>query len=54
MKSLQTKLMIAILTILLVALGSMGGLNFWKARDIITQTISTNMVHEAEKSASEE
>jgi len=53
MKSLQTKLMIAILTILLVALGSMGGLNFWKARDIITQTISANMVHEAENSAAD-
>jgi methyl-accepting chemotaxis protein len=43
--------MLAILTILLVALSVMGGLNFWKARDIITQNISMNMVHEAENSA---
>ncbi len=51
MRSLQTKLMLTILTILLTALSAMGGLNFWKARDIITQSISTNMVHEAENSA---
>lgn len=51
MKNLQTKLMIAILTILTAALGIMGGLNFWKARDIITQSISADMMDKAKNSA---
>ncbi|MDR3563366.1 MAG: methyl-accepting chemotaxis protein [Negativicutes bacterium] len=51
MKSLQTKLTVIILAIFLVSLGALGGLNYWKARQIITENITKDMVVEAERSA---
>ena len=35
MKSIQTKLTLTILIIFVMAMGTLGGLNYWKARDII-------------------
>jgi methyl-accepting chemotaxis protein len=40
--------MISILTIFLVALSILGGLNYWKARDILTKTVTNEMTKEAE------
>ncbi|HWQ62321.1 MAG TPA: cache domain-containing protein, partial [Negativicutes bacterium] len=51
MKSIQTKLTVTILVIFLVALGALGGLNYWKARDIITQTITHDMSENTDTSA---
>ncbi|MDR3590802.1 MAG: methyl-accepting chemotaxis protein [Negativicutes bacterium] len=51
MKSLQTKLTVTILIIFLIALGALGGLNYWKARDIITENLTKDMRDLAEKSA---
>jgi methyl-accepting chemotaxis protein len=51
MKSIQTKLMICILAIVFVALSALGGLNYWKARNIITDTLTKQMVNEAQNSA---
>ena len=42
MKSIQTKLTVIILIIFIVALGTLGGLNYWKARDLV----STSTVNE--------
>ena len=42
MKSIQTRLTVTILAIFLAALGALGG-NYWKARDIITSTITASM-----------
>ncbi len=53
MRSIQTKLTITIMAILLVALGTLGGLNYWKARQIITETITQDMTVKANNSASE-
>jgi methyl-accepting chemotaxis protein len=39
MSSLQTKLTVIILTIFLVALGALGGLNYWQANKMLTQAI---------------
>ncbi len=50
-KSLQTKLTVTILIIFLVALGALGGLNYWKARDIIMENLVRDMAEMAEKSA---
>jgi methyl-accepting chemotaxis protein len=47
MKSIQTRLTVVILLILLVALGTLGGLNYWKARDIITDNIVASMEEKA-------
>ncbi len=35
MKSIQTRLTVSILAIFLIALGALGGLNYWKARDLV-------------------
>ena len=35
MKSIQTKLTVTILTIFIIALATLGGLNYWKARDLV-------------------
>lgn len=43
MKSIQTKLTVTILIIFLVSLSALGGLNYWKARQIITRSITTEM-----------
>ena len=43
MKSIQTKLTITILAIFLVALSVLGGLNYWKAREIIVESVTSNM-----------
>lgn len=51
MKSIQTKLTVIILTIFLVAMGVLGGLNYWKARDIIVENIAGSMSKEAVNSA---
>ena len=51
MKSLQTKLTVTILVIFLVALGALGGLNYWKARQIISNKITNAMAEEAVNSA---
>lgn len=39
MKSIQTKLTVFILSIVLVSMGILGGVNYWKARQIITGDI---------------
>ena len=51
MKSIQTKLTLSILVIFLVALGVLGGLNYWKARSIITENITADMAKQATMSA---
>ncbi len=53
MKSLQTKLMVSILFIFLVAMCTLGGLNYWKARSIITADVTRNMQEMATTSASD-
>ncbi|MBP2651689.1 MAG: mcpA 6 [Firmicutes bacterium] len=51
MKSIQTKLIVVILGIFLVAMVILGGLNYWWARNIIVGDISTNMSGEAANAA---
>ncbi|TWH46750.1 methyl-accepting chemotaxis protein [Sporomusa sp. KB1] len=51
MKSIQAKLTVTILIIIFVALSALGGLNYWKAREIITQSITGDMEKMAENSA---
>jgi methyl-accepting chemotaxis protein len=51
MKSLQTKLTVVILVIFLVALGALGGLNYWKARDIVVEKINGDLSQIAEATA---
>ena len=43
MKSIQTKLTFTILLIFLVAMSVLGGLNYWKARNIITDNITNDI-----------
>jgi len=50
-KSIQTKLTVTILVIFLVALGTLGGLNYWKARSIITENVQKEMAELAVSSA---
>ena len=52
MKSIQTKLTITVLTIFLVALSVLGGINYWKARGIITESITKEITNQTETSAS--
>ena len=47
MKSIQTKLMVVILSLSFVAMMFLGGLNYWKARNIIIENINNNMSKEA-------
>jgi len=42
-KSIQTKLTVTILVIFLVAMSALGGLNYWKARTIVTGEITKSM-----------
>ncbi|MCE5286089.1 MAG: methyl-accepting chemotaxis protein [Pelosinus sp.] len=51
MKSIQTKLTVTILLIFLVAMGVLGGLNYWKARSIITDSVSSDIAEKAKNSA---
>ncbi|SDF18365.1 cache domain-containing protein [Sporomusa acidovorans] len=51
MKSIQTKLTVIVLLIFLVAMSILGGLNYWRARSIITEEITTSMQKEAVNSA---
>jgi methyl-accepting chemotaxis protein len=51
MKSIQTKLTVIILLIFLLAMSTLGGLNYWKARNIITNNMNQNLLEVAEKSA---
>ncbi|HWQ61796.1 MAG TPA: hypothetical protein VN521_05760 [Negativicutes bacterium] len=53
MKRIPTKLTVTILAIFLVALGALGGLNYWKARDIITDSITASMEEKAVGGASD-
>jgi len=50
-KSLQAKLTVTILVIFLLALGVLGGLNYWKARAIITEDLNESIAKMAENSA---
>jgi methyl-accepting chemotaxis protein len=50
-KSLQTKLTVTILVIFFVALSALGGLNYWKARNIITENVKKDMAALAVTSA---
>ncbi|MDR3589109.1 MAG: methyl-accepting chemotaxis protein [Negativicutes bacterium] len=51
MKSIQTKLTVTILVIFIIALSALGGLNYWKARTIISEGIITDMTEKATNSA---
>ncbi|MBP2650811.1 MAG: mcpA 6 [Firmicutes bacterium] len=51
MKSIQAKLTVTILVIFCVALGTLGGLNYWKARNIILDDVSISMSKEAQISS---
>jgi len=51
LKSIQMKLTIIILVIFIGALGTLAGLNYWKARQIITQNVTTEMEKLAVNSA---
>ena len=51
MKSIQTKLTVTILVIFFVALSVLGGLNYWKARSIITASVTQDMAGMAVTSA---
>lgn len=51
MKSIQTKLTITILLLFTVALGTLGGLNFWKAREIVSDNITKEIMLLAKTSA---
>jgi methyl-accepting chemotaxis protein len=43
MKSIQAKLTVTIVLIFLIAMGVLGGINYWKARAIVTEKITKNM-----------
>ena len=51
MKSLQTKLTVLILVIFFISLSLLGGLNYWKARQIIVDEISIEMTERADSTA---
>lgn len=53
MKSIQVKLTVTMLAIFLASLGMMGGLNYWKARSIITESVMKGMAEKAESSAND-
>ena len=53
MKSIQMKLTVTILAIFLVALSVLGGLNYWKAREIIAKSVTEDMEKLAASSAGE-
>jgi methyl-accepting chemotaxis protein len=51
MKSIQTKLTVAVLAIFLVALATLGGLNYWKAHSIIYDNLTRELNEMAVSSA---
>ena len=51
MRSIQTKLTVVILIIFFIALSVMGGLNFFKAREIVTDNLAREMGNEANNAA---
>ena len=51
MKSIQTKLTVVILIIFFIALSVLGGLNFFKAREIVTDNLAREMGNEANNAA---
>ena len=51
MTSIKVKLTVTILAIFFVALSTLGGLNYWKARTIVTGNITREMVDQANASA---
>ena len=51
MKSIQTKLTVTILLIFTMALSVLGGLNFWKARQIVLEDLNYNITVMAKSSA---
>lgn len=51
LKSIQTKLTIIILSIFLIAMGTLGVLNYWRARGIITENIRNDIQENALNSA---
>ena len=53
MKSIQMKLTVSMLSLFLVALSALGGLNFWKARDIITENLARDMQTQSENAATD-
>jgi len=53
MKSIQKKLMVVILSITFIAMVVLGGLNYWKARDIMIEDITVSMSKEAVTAASD-
>lgn len=53
MKSMQTKLTLTISLILLTAMSVLGGLNYWKARDILVEDVTKAMHDVALTSADE-
>ncbi len=53
MKSIQMKLIVSMLSLSLVALSALGGLNFWKARDIITENLARDMQTQSENAAAD-
>lgn len=51
MKSIQTKLTLTVLIIFSVALSMLGGINYWKARGIITESITKDITSRTENLA---
>ncbi|TWH46082.1 methyl-accepting chemotaxis protein [Sporomusa sp. KB1] len=51
MKSIQTKLTVSILIIFFVALSVLGGLNYWKAKEIIIENLRHDMAVQAKTGA---
>ena len=53
MKSIQTKLTVFILSIVFVSMSVLGGLNYWKAREIITEDILKSIQEKTAGTATE-
>lgn len=51
MKSIQTKLTVVVLSILVVSMCILGGLNYWRAKGIITENITEGMRVSADSNA---
>ena len=53
MKSIQMKLTVTILAIFAVAMATLGGLNYWKARQIIISNLNQEITTLANNSAND-
>ncbi len=53
MKSIQTRLTVIMLIIFVIAMGTLGGLNYWKARQIITTSLNEEIALLATNSAAD-